>query len=119
MTSDVKEITILEYNVHAFIAEVEAMARQGFVTSMVFPSYPVGEYGVVMKRANHRVIDRLGAISAGTPEQGPYTKLQMQAMGFVELKKRATREYGIGDRGLNALIRKVLKHQETIQEKNA
>ncbi len=109
-TKDSKQRRVTHYTAIGFLQEVEALARQGWVTSMIPPGFPEGVYDVVM--ASGHPTARVARARAVLPLYGPYKREEMLLLSFPELKERAMREYGVTDRGFNGLIRKVLKAQE-------
>lgn len=108
-----RERRVTHTSAEDFLREIEALARQGWITSIVPPGFPMGLYDVVMASGHPRA--RVARAKADLPLCGPYTRAELLLLSFPELKERAMQEYGVTDRGFNGLIRKILKHQEEKQ----
>jgi hypothetical protein len=99
---------LIEYNAEDFLKKFQELVLLGFRLSSVPMSFPVGIFQVQMeayRRPNRR------RSYDGIPDTGPYTESQMKQMGLEELRRRTREEYGLTDKSLQGLMKKVLKHQ--------
>lgn len=100
------------YTAEEFLTKFQGMVLQGFRLVHIPLSFPMGVFEVEM--AMNRNPRRKDASSA--PSKGPYTVDQMVKMGLRETRNRVKAEYGITARDLRSIIRKVINHQENINE---
>ena len=99
---------LIEYNGEEFLKRFQELVLLGFRLTSVPMSFPVGIFQVQMeayRRPNRR------RSNDGIPESGPYTEAQMKQMGLEELRRRTRTEYGLTDKSLHGLMKKVLKYQ--------
>jgi hypothetical protein len=99
---------LIEYNAEDFLKKFQELVLLGFRLTSVPMSFPIGIFQVQMeayRRPNRR------RSSEGIPDVGPYTEAHMKQMGLEELRRRTREEYGLTDKSLHGLMKKVLKYQ--------
>lgn len=99
---------LIEYNGEEFLKKFQELVLLGFRLASVPMSFPMGIFQVQMEA--YRRPNRRRSVD-GIPDTGPYTEAQMKQMGLEELRKRTREEYGLTDKSLHGLMKKVLKYQ--------